>query len=181
VNRKPGILHWACVSATLILWVASCLPAEGSDPALIGPVAVLGDSPHQIDVGLGTLGLRHDLDQHSQAERIELRIGKKIAYVGPAVGLLANRDVIRYVYGGIYADFTCGKFVLTPVLAIGWFRNASNLDLGGPLEFRESLEVAYRLSGRWRIGVSIAHISNADIYEKNPGQEDLLITCAVGF
>jgi lipid A 3-O-deacylase len=172
----------ATVPIALFLWAASCVPAAcAPDWPLGGSFTLLGDSPHQLDVGLGAYGLRHNTDSESQAARLELRIGRKIAYIGPAVGLLANRERIRYLYTGLYAELAWRRFVLTPQLGIGIFRNGSGIDLGGPLEFRESVEVAYRLTDRWRIGVSAAHVSNADIYRENPGQQDFLINCSVGF
>jgi len=165
----------------LVLCAAMCVPAAGADRPLIGSLTLLGGGPHRLDVGLGVFGFRHNVDRRSQAGRIELRIGKKLAYLGPAVGVLADRDGIRYAYGGIYADLGYRKFLLTPVLAMGMFRKGNNVDLGGPLEFRESLELSYRLTGRWRIGLSVAHVSNANIYRLNPGRQDLLVTCAAAF
>ena len=67
------------------------------------------------------------------------------------------------------------------VVTAGVCHEGDGIDLGGPLEFRESLEIAYRVDERWLVGLSIAHISNGQVYEHNPGQNDLLLTIAVGF
>ena len=172
----------ALLAAALFLWVAACVPASAEPVGTrVGPFGVLGDGPNHLDVGAGIFNWRNNLERRSLAGRIELRIGKKIACVGPAVGLLANNEGFRYGYVGIYSDITYGKFVLTPVLAMGIFRRGNSIDLGGPVEFRESLEIAYRFTDRWRTGVSVAHVSNAHLYRDNPGQQDILLTSAIGF
>ncbi len=170
------------LASALFLWAASCMPAAAeSGGASLGPFEVLGGGTHYLDVGAGYFNVRNHFDKRSPAGRIELRIGKKIAFVGPAAGLVANDDGARYGYTGIYADFAYGNFVLTPLLAIGAYHRGNSVDLGGPFEFRESLELAYRLGGRFRAGISLAHISNANLYRVNPGQQDLLLTLAIGF
>ena len=39
-----------------------------------------------------------------------------------------------------------------------------------------SLDLAYRFDNGHRLGVRAAHISNASIHERNPGEEELLLT-----
>lgn len=172
----------ASLAVALFLWAASCAPASA------GPVGdrgvsfeAAGDGPTCLDVGAGIFNWRNNLEKRSLAGRIELRIGRKIAFVGPAVGLVANNDGFRYGYAGVYSDIAYGKFVLTPVVATGIYRRGNSIDLGGALEFRESLEIAYRFTDTWRAGVSVAHISNANIYRNNPGQQDVLITSAINW
>ena len=108
-------------------------------------------------------------------------MGKKLAFVGPVVGIFLNNNGFSYGYAGIYADFGYGRFVLTPLVAAGVCHQGDGVDIGGTFEFRESLEIAYRLGERLRAGAALAHISNGNIYENNPGQNDLLLTIAVGF
>jgi hypothetical protein len=173
----------ASLAIALILFAASHVWAAepGTGYATIGPFDVLGNSRHHMDAGVGLFDCFNKLDKRSNAARIELRVGKKLAFVGPAVGVIANDEGGRYGYAGIYADFVYGKFVLTPLLAAGIYRQGNSIDLGGPFEFRESPEVSYRFTDRWRAGVSLAHISNASIYNSNPGQQDLLFIVAAGF
>ena len=64
-----------------------------------GGLSVLGDAPNYLDVGAGVLNLRatiEDEDGDSAAGRVEMRGGKKLWFVGPAVGFIANTD------GGIF-------------------------------------------------------------------------------
>jgi hypothetical protein len=170
------------VALAVFLW-AACLSWAAEDTAVyatIGPLDVLGSGPHYLDLGVGVANLSGS-GNWAGAGKIELRVGKKLAFVGPAFGVFANNDGFRYGYAGIYADFGYGRFVLTPLLAAGVCHQGDRFDLGGPFEFRESLEIAYRLGERLRAGVSLAHISNADFYQNNPGQKDMLLTIAVGF
>lgn len=53
----------------------------------------------------------------SVSRAIELRVGKKLAFVGPALGIFASEEGLRYGYAGIYADFGYKRFVLMPLLA----------------------------------------------------------------
>ncbi|HEX8043028.1 acyloxyacyl hydrolase [Candidatus Deferrimicrobium sp.] len=43
------------------------------------------------------------------------------------------------------------------------------------------MEIAYRLGERTRVGIEIAHVSNAGVYENNPGGNDLFATFSFGF
>jgi hypothetical protein len=160
----------------------SCAQASaGGVNERVGPFEVLGDGRDHLDFGAGIFDWRNNLEKRSLAGRIELRIGKKFVCVGPAMGMVANNEGFRYGYAGIYTDIAYGNIVLTPVLAMGIYRRGNSIDLGGPLEFRESLEIAYRFTDRYRVGVSVAHISNAHLYTDNPGQQDVLISSSIGF
>lgn len=173
----------AFLAAAMLLWAAAPARAAESEVvyATMGPFEVLGDGGHSLGAGVGLFNVGDESGKRSRAARLELRVGKKLAFVGPAVGMIANEDGGRFGYAGIYADVACGKVVLTPLLAVGAYRQGDSIDLGGTFEFRESLETAYRFSERWRAGMAIAHISNAHLHRKNPGQHDFFVTCAVGF
>ena len=47
------------------------------------------------------------------------------------------------------------------------------------LEFRTSAELAYRFDNNNRIGVAITHLSNANIYNQNPGTETITLNYSV--
>jgi hypothetical protein len=97
----------------------------------IGPLDVLGSGPHSLDLGLGMANIT-STENRSGAGKIELRVGKKFAFVGPVLGFLADNDGFSYGYAGIYADFGYGRIVLTPLLAAGVCHRGDHLDLGGP-------------------------------------------------
>jgi lipid A 3-O-deacylase len=52
-------------------------------------------------------------------------------------------------------------------------------DLGGPLEFLTRIELARSLGNGRRVGIMLAHISNAHIGWRNPGNEILSLTYAL--
>ena len=171
------------MAAALFLSIASSLWAAERGPVYttMEPVEVLGKAPHVILAGVGEFNTFNKGSTRSKAARAELKIGSKLAFVGPAIGVIAIEDDGGYAYAGIYAELAWGRLLLTPLLAAGVYRQGNDLDLGGSLEFRESLEIAYRLSERWRAGGSIGHISNGAIYEHNPGQHDFFVTVAAAF
>jgi lipid A 3-O-deacylase len=181
-DRPMGKCLPASLAAALFLWALSCVAASaGGVDKSVGPFEILGDGRNYLDIGAGIFNWRNNLEKRSIAGRVEFRIGKKLAFVGPAMGMVANNEGFRYGYAGIYTDIAYGKFVLTPVLAMGIYRRGNSIDLGGPLEFRESLEIAYHFTDRCRVGVSVAHISNAHLYTDNPGQQDFLVSSSIGF
>jgi len=179
-DRKPIVI--VSVAAAVFLWSAclSWAADDGSVYATIGSLELLGSGPHHLDLGFGLANINRPQRLRS-AGKIELRAGKKIAFVGPAVGLFITNEGFSYGYAGIYADLRYGRFLLTPLVAAGICHEGDGIDLGGPIEFRESLEIAYRVDERWLVGLSLAHISNGQVYEHNPGQNDILLTIAVGF
>jgi hypothetical protein len=94
-------------------------------------------------------------------------------------GILANREGGVFGYGGVYWDLAAGPWHLVPALAVGGYRQGDSKDLGGVFQFREAVEIAYQLENGMRLGLQIAHISNAGIYASNPGQEDLMVTVSL--
>lgn len=147
-----------------------------------GGVELLGSGPNLVDFGLGVFDVNEESNGSAAAAgRLELRFGNKFLFVGPAAGILGTSDGGIYGYGGFYADIRFKNFVLTPLLAIGGYRKGSGKDLGGVFEFRESITFAYQFDGGSRLGLQVAHMSNASIYDRNPGQQDVFVTYAVPF
>lgn len=99
----------------------------------------------------------------------------------PTAGVIAGAQGSLYVYGGAYADFPLGEhWTFTPGWAAGLYDRSPHFDLGGPLEFRTSVEVSYRLANGSRVGICLYHLSNADLFERNPGSESLVLTYSSG-
>lgn len=96
------------------------------------------------------------------------------AKLRPNVGVLVTMEGSQYYYGGFGYDvfFTDShSVVFTPNLAVGAYREGDGKSLGGTLEFKSGLELAYQWPDQQRLGLAIHHISNAHIYDKNPGTE----------
>ena len=63
----------------------------------------------------------------------------------------------------------------------GYYDNGSGKNLGNNIEFRTSLELSYILKNNNRIGISLSHISNANIGKKNPGVEILSLSYQIPY
>ena len=73
-------------------------------------------------------------------------------------------------YAGLRADLNVTeRWRLTPGFAIGAYDRNGDIDLGGPVEFRSSLDVSRALRSGVRLGVALYHVSNARLYQRNPG------------
>jgi hypothetical protein len=146
--------------------------------AEFGGVELRGQAPHYAEIGIGVFDLA---EEDSAAGRIELKGGDKLWFLGPAIGLLANTDGGVFGYGGVYADIAYGNFVLTPFLALGGYAEGDGPDLGGVFQFRSSIALSYEFAGKARLGLSFAHISNAGIYDDNPGAEEIYVFYSMPF
>jgi hypothetical protein len=104
--------------------------------------------------------------------------------LAPVAGLIAGSSGSLYVYTGVQADIPLGgpfrRWMLTGGWALGLYDRSPEFDLGGPLEFRTSLGLSYRLANGARLGVCLYHLSNGGIYEPNPGSESLVLTYRAG-
>lgn len=144
-----------------------------------GPFRVAGDGPCYLQLGAGVFDLGN---KYTAAGAVaEVRIGRKLAFVGPAAGLVGNADGGFFAYAGVYADLLLGPVALTPVWSTGAYRQGESRDLGGTLQFRSSLALTWQLADGWRLGVLGAHISNGGLHDKNPGENELMLTVAFPF
>jgi len=161
--------------------VASGRDSVANDLSL-GPASILGDEPNYLEIGVGVFdALEEGRGSASGAFLGELRYGRKLFYIGPAIGLMANNDGGVFGYGGFYADARLGHFVVTPLLGLGGYKRGGSKDLGGIFQFRVSLGIAYEMESGMRLGFRAAHISNASIHDHNPGEEEFLLTFALPF
>ena len=177
-----------CAAGAFLVSVAcgtgnrSALAQSPADTLNLGPAQIAGDGPSYLDLGAGAFNIQGHRELPASAEgRVEFRYGKKLFFIGPVIGLLANTQGGIFGYGGFYADFKFGQFVVTPLGAVGGYHRGGSEDLGGTFEFRASVAVAYELGNQSRIGVQFAHVSNADTGKRNvnPGDNELLLTYAI--
>ncbi len=95
----------------------------------------------------------------------------------PMVGVMANTDDAVYGYAGLHWDFVVApQFYVSPNFAVGAYKQGDSKDLGGALEFRSGIELAYEFPNLHRMGVAFNHRSNASLYDRNPGVETLMMT-----
>lgn len=108
--------------------------------------------------------------------RVEYRHNQTFWYAKPIVGLHTTTDKSVYTYAGVMWDIYWGRrFVTSLSFAPGAYFQGSGKDLGYPLEFRSQVEVAYRFDNYARLGLSLNHISNANIGDENPGTESVMV------
>jgi lipid A 3-O-deacylase len=99
----------------------------------------------------------------------------------PKAGVIAGSPGSLYIYAGAHVDLPLGeRWTFSPGWATGLYYRAEDFDLGGPLEFRTSLDLSYRLPDGARLGVCLYHLSNAGLFTRNPGSESLVLTYSVG-
>lgn len=95
----------------------------------------------------------------------------------PTLGISIDEDSGVYGYGGFYWDLNIADdFYISPNFVVGGYSHGDSKDLGGGLEFRSGIELSYALANSSRLGVAFNHISNASIYDRNPGAESLLFS-----
>lgn len=95
----------------------------------------------------------------------------------PMAGVMATGDGAFYAYAGFGLDFrVTARFTVTPNWALGAYEDGASRDLGGVVEFRSALDLALAVGGRAAVGLSFYHLSNAGIYDRNPGSESLVVT-----
>ncbi|MDX2074039.1 MAG: acyloxyacyl hydrolase [Alphaproteobacteria bacterium] len=127
-----------------------------------------------------TLGWYDLIDQDDQAAQagLEYRFAPYLYGVRPMGGVSVTSDGGLYGYGGLHWDIEIvpGQWYISPNFAAGVYGNGDGKDLGGAIEFRSGIEFEYQMVNQHRVGVAFNHISNASIYDKNPGVEVLMLT-----
>ena len=100
-------------------------------------------------------------------------------YLKPFAGIELTSDSAFYLISGIYLEDNLGELMtgeennwnFTPSFGLGYYDDGNGKKLGNKVEFRTTLEFSYQLANKDRIGISLGHISNANIGNKNPGAE----------
>lgn len=136
--------------------------------------------PAMVSVGVTDMRLHDGLDW-PHGVSLQLRLRPLRAYrLRPSLGIEAARDGESLVYAAVERDFAAGpRWILTPGLGIGSFRDGATLELGSSLQFRSALALSYRLRNEWRVGLAFSHLSNGGVAERNPGTEELSLTVSM--
>lgn len=174
---RLSALVLASLCAALLAGTARAQQVQTNAWAELGPVVLHGSEADALMLGLGVFDA---FDDHaSAAATVEYRLGRKLGFIGPAVGGMANGEGGMFGYVGLYADVSIGSFYFTPQLGLGAYRRGGSRDLGGVFQFRETVELSYRFDNGRRLGLRVAHISNAGLHEQNSGEEDIFLTYAI--
>ena len=99
----------------------------------------------------------------------------------PMVGAFVTTEGSVYGYGGVHWDVAIipNELYISPNFAVGAYSKGDGKELGGTLEFRSGIEIAYQLPNQHRVGLALNHLSNASIYDQNPGVEVAMITYSI--
>lgn len=134
-----------------------------------------------ITVGAGKYDVLHNQDGAAEF-RLEYRHENIWKQLYPSIAAMANTDGAVYgVFSLNYDINLCQKVTLTPFTGAGLYAKGSSKDLGGPIEFRSGVELAYELENEDRIGINFSHMSNASLYDRNPGVEELVLNLSIPY
>jgi hypothetical protein len=135
------------------------------------------DGPSYVTLGAGAFNIFPDFgDDKSVVFLGEYRHGEKLWIFGPMLGITADTDGGINPYAGVYTDLALRNIVLTPFAGGGYWHEGNSKNLGGDFQFRMGGELAYEMADESRIGLRMTHVSNAYIYDYNPGVEELMVT-----
>ncbi|MFA5250030.1 MAG: acyloxyacyl hydrolase [Parachlamydiales bacterium] len=113
-------------------------------------------------------------ERHRTGEiRLEYEAAASFCYFHPLLGALQTFKGASYLYGGLALDLPCSPLVVIPSISAGYYHEGGGKNLGFPLEFRSTLTLGFEVRTGARIGLQIAHISNAHLGHRNPGEETL--------
>lgn len=88
----------------------AALAQQASDMPDDAPAHLVGDEASRVDLGAGVFDVQGDRGFHpTAAGQVEFRYGRKLFFIGPALGLLATTKGAVFGYGGIYADSNSGR------------------------------------------------------------------------
>lgn len=145
---------------------------------------VIQGGPAYFSAGLGVfnaVGVRdaNGYDAKLPEVDLEYQSASKLFGIGALWGIVANTNGGFMGYTGFYSDIAWDRWVLTPVLGFGGYNQGRGKDLGSTFQFRLELGLAYQFADQSRLGIKIAHISNAKIVPQDPGENEVLVTYAI--
>jgi lipid A 3-O-deacylase len=181
-SKRAGIVLWA---AGLLAGAAAmggrplqaqAVPQEAVAPAR--PLTIQG-----VNVSVGRFGIFRGQEDpeiggevHFAPRRFRFQ-PRFLPEVTPVLGGAVTGEGSFYGYFGFRTDIPMdGRWVFTPFCGAGLYYFGGGRDLGGVLELRTGFEIAYQLEKDERIGLSLYHLSNAGLYQRNPGSESLVLS-----
>lgn len=154
------------IGAWLVLALVSIAPARAND------------SPAMMFLGGGFIG---DIlaDRNSGGVfSFHFRSGPELEFfhIRPSIGGLIATNRSAYGWLGLNLDLYFGsRIVATPSTAIGAYDTGDGQDLGGILQFRNGLDIAWRFDDWARMGVGLYYMSNYGIGDQDPGIASVML------
>jgi hypothetical protein len=170
---RLAILAAAHVLAFSLIAVSS-LAAEAETWYQSGNYRLLGDWPSHVQLAAGFFDFGNKYETVGGV--VEFRGGSKYRYIGPALGVMANTEGGVFVYAGPYIDMIWRRLAITPRWAVGAYSKGISRDLGGTLQFRTAVTLAWVFDNDFRLGIDLAHISNGRVHHKNPGENEVMLS-----
>lgn len=92
-----------------------------------------------------------------------------------AGGVSGTEENAIWGWAGLQRDFALSpRWSVIPGFGIAVYEAGSGKDLGGPIEFRSSIEVLFAGAKR-KVGLLYYHLSHAGLYDNNPGSNSLVV------
>lgn len=180
MDRTPFVSSSLVSSSRPFLAVLLLVGALWAHPALADDMAdpdvAVGDGRWAFalgafDVGVGGAHLEGGVEYRFDPVRL-WRLD-----LTPMVGASASEDGNYWVYAGAgWSHDFADRWRVTPSFAFTAYEDGSGKRLGGVLEFRSGIELSVRTERAGRFGLLLYHLSNAGIYDFNPGSESLVLT-----
>lgn len=113
----------------------------------------------------------------------ELQGKKYYNYFKPKTGFHFTSKEAKYFYvgGNFEYQFPTTNFEGVLGLAAGYYDKGKSKHLGHDLEFKSTIGFNYLLPKSYKIGLSLSHLSNAHLSNRNPGTEDISINISAPF
>ena len=121
---------------------------------------------------IGVMGIDGD-DDVTFLFDLEYRLKPGRHRIAPVLGGAATSDGTTYLRAGLGRDFQLApRWTSHMNVAAGlYFEGESGKRLGGALEFRSAIDLSYQVAPDLRVGLALAHLSNAGLGSFNPGVE----------
>ena len=163
------ILLPICQLSLLVLWALPSTAAMDEPLALSLYAGAFDVGDFEYDVGEVGLEVRG-------APRWRGRLPERLS-LRPMAGAAGTTDGAAWIYAGLRADWQAAtRWVVSPSFGVSLFEEGDGKELGGPVEFRSAIEAARRVGDRLHLGLAFYHLSNADLYDDNPGSNSLVLT-----
>lgn len=124
-----------------------------------------------------------DRPQDAVEVAFDVHFGPELFWgIRPQAGLLATTDGTVYGFGGfrMKLPIESERWRIDISSAVGLFEEGDGKDLGGAVEFRSGIDVMRSFANGQALGLGFYHISNAGIYDRNPGSNTLVLRWLFG-
>jgi hypothetical protein len=159
--------------------------------ALAAAIFAISTSAQAYDEGTVVLGIGYTEPfdtKHAVIGGVEYRSASYapeqffgVGNVSWIAGAEYDNDDSGYAYAGLLYDWAVTDSIsIVPSVAAGLYKQGDGKDLGGAFEFRDTIEVNYKLTENERIGLMLSHKSNASIFDHNPGTEIVQVNYSMG-